>query len=181
MRRHCHDLARMGTLTSAAIIGFLGSTAVLAADRDSRTGSSTAQIVAPLQVAALADLRFGRFFQPTSTGNLTISSLGLVIGTAGMAPAVTTPQNSGGRGPASFQVTGEAGRFFRAGLPGRIDIANGSATMRVSNFTTNVPSRGIALTSAGSFTMTVGARLQVAASQAVGNYSGTFDVTVSYD
>lgn len=151
------------------------------AHADTRAGSARALVVASLQVAEIDNLRFGRFFQPTSAGNLTISATGTVTGTGGMSGAPATVQFSGGRGAGHFLVSGEPGRSFRVNLPNRIDISNGAATMRVSNFTDNVPSSGTNLSASGTFTIAVGARLQVAGAQAVGSYSGQYTLTVFYD
>lgn len=147
----------------------------------SQTGAGRAEVVAALSLQPVLDLRFGRFYRPATSGNLTISSSGTVTGTGSMAAEVATPQATGGRGPGTFIVSGDPARMFRLTLPNRIDISNGGATMRVSNFTSNVPSRGIALDASGRFSLAIGARLQVSGNQALGAYSGRFPVTVTYN
>lgn len=167
-------------MAASAIAPWLTGAAV-AQSVANRSGSSKAEVISPLTIQPVLDLRFGRFYRPATNGNLTIATSGTVTGTGSMAAEVSTPQASGGRGPGTFLVTGDPSRVFRVTLPNRVDITNGAATMRVSNFTSNVPSRGIALGSTGQFSLRIGARLQVSGNQALGAYSGLFSVTVSYD
>lgn len=147
----------------------------------SQPGGGRAEIVAPLTLQPVADLRFGRFFRPSGNGSLTIATNGTVTGNGSLSREVATPQEANGRGPASFIVLGDPSRVFRVSLPNRIDITNGSGTMRVTNFRSNVPARGIMLNATGRFDLLIGARLQAFANQAPGAYSGRFPVTVTYD
>jgi hypothetical protein len=147
----------------------------------SQPGAGRAEVVGPLTLQPVLDLRFGRFYRPSGNGSLTITPNGTVTGNGSLSQEVTTPQEVNGRGPASFIVRGDASRVFRVSLPSRIDITNGTATMRVTNFTSNVPARGITLNANGRFDLSIGARLQAFANQAPGAYSGRFPVTVTYD
>lgn len=150
-----------------------GDTAVM-------TGTIQATVVAPSSIQPLDDLRFGQFFRPTANGNLTISTAGAATTTGGMVGLANATQIGTGRGAARFRINGDPNRAFKVDLPSSIDIFHGTASMRVSNFTNNVPSpRGI-LNAAGSFILLVGARLRVNANQAVGLYQGTYNLTVTY-
>lgn len=174
-------ILRLRAIVVPAAMVLVIATPASAQSAANQSGSGKAEVVAPLSIQPVLDLRFGRFYRPVSNGNLTVSPSGAVTGTGSMASEVSTPQATGGRGPGTFLIRGDPSRVFRISLPNRINITNGAATMRVSNFTSNVPSRGVALSSAGQFNITVGARLQVAGNQAVGAYSGRFPVTVTYD
>lgn len=176
----CQFSQRLALVFAGAIIVGAGAPAS-AQSAANQSGSSRAVVVAPLTIQAILDLRFGRFYRPATGGNLTIATSGAVTGTGSMAAEVSTPQAIGGRGPGTFLISGDPSRVFRIRLPNRIDVTNGTATMRVSNFTSNVPSRGIALGATGQFNLSIGARLQVSGNQAVGAYSGRFPVTVTYD
>jgi spore coat protein U-like protein len=150
-----------------------GDTAVM-------TGTAQANVVAPTQIQPLDDLRFGQFYRPTANGNVTLSTAGAVTATGGMVGLTNAVQIGTGRGAARFRINGDANRDFRVDLPNQIDIFRGTASMRVSNFTHNVPPPRGNLGAAGSFILLVGARLRVNANQPVGLYQGTYVVTVTY-
>jgi hypothetical protein len=84
----------------------------------------------------------------------------------------------------SFKVTGAAGYSYSVALPaGSITLtesAAGTATMTVGSFTAASASGTETLNADGADTLTVGAALDVGANQAVGSYSGRFEVTVDY-
>lgn len=156
--------------------------AALAAGETAQTaGSAQSTIVEPLQVVAVDELRFGQILQPAANGFLRIDPDGTVTPQNGVVGQINIAQTGTGRGPASFQVYTEVGRSFRVNLPNNIDISNGTATMRIQNFRTNVPGSGAVGDATGVFTLLVGARLRVLANQAFGYYTGTFDVTVTYN
>ena len=144
-------------------------------------GSAKSTIVEPLQVVAVDDLRFGQILQPAANGFLRVDPDGTITPQNGVVGQIGIAQTGTGRGPASFQVYTEVGRSFRVTLPNFINVTNGPASMRVQNFRTNVPGAGAVGDETGVFTLLIGARLRVLANQAVGYYSGTFDVTVTYN
>lgn len=86
----------------------------------------------------------------------------------------------GNRGPARFTVLGDPNRLFLVFAPNQILISNGSATMQVDRFRANTFFGLGRFNNVGSFDLYVGGRLNVGANQAVGQYSGTFNVTVLY-
>lgn len=143
-------------------------------------GTAQASVIQPAAITRIEDLRFGQFFQPVANGNLTVDVNGTVTPVAGMVGLIGTTQTGTGRGPARFLIEGDPNRAFTVTLPNRIDIAKGTDTIRVQNFTTNVPNPRGNLGTAGQFMLMVGARLQPRANQPVGTYSGTFTVTVAY-
>lgn len=83
---------------------------------------------------------------------------------------------------ASFSVTGDSSLTYAITLPGNgvVSLTSGSNTMAVNNFTSNPASTG-QLSVGGSQTLMVGATLSVGSNQASGSYSGSFNVTVTYN
>lgn len=162
-----------GLLAPAAAMAAPGDTAVL-------TGAIQASVVAPNSIQPIDDLRFGQFFRPTANGNITITPAGAVNTTGGMVGLTAVTQIGTGRGAATFQLNGDPNRAFRVDLPNFINIVNGAASMRVSNFTDNVPNPRGYLSASGTFLLRVGARLRVLANQPTGLYQGTYDLTVTY-
>lgn len=174
-------LPGLSILAALSLALFLPGVARAAGETAQTSGSAQTTIVEPLQIVAIDDLRFGQFFQPTANGNLRIDIDGTVTGTGGMAGMYNVPQVGTGRGPATFRVYAEVGRSFTVDLPLSIDISNGAATMRVSQFRDNVPANGTVGDATGVFDVIVGARLRVLGGQAFGTYSGTYDITVAYN
>ena len=115
-------------------------------------------------------------------------SAGLTSGTAVVTPAGTrsltggvTPGNSGGVTSASFTVSGIPLLTYSISLPGSAVLTAGTHTMTVNTFTGNPSGTGQIQLILGTQTLTVGATLQVGASQSSGSYTGTFNVTVAYN
>lgn len=138
-------------------------------------GQAAAEVVLPLRVQPLQNLRFGAFMRPTAAGRITITPLSVVTSTIDIS---TFPGN---RGAARFRVDGQGSRFFIISLPTQATISNGTATMRVDQFTAGTPTGVVGrFDSTGFFDLQIGGRLNVNANQAPGNYSGTFTFTILY-
>jgi hypothetical protein len=167
----------MKRLISFAII-FAGiTTAALA--QVSATATATATIVGPIGITNTANMNFG---------NVAVSN---VAGTVVMTPAAvrsvtggcTLPAITGTVAAGAFNVTGAASYTYAITLPAAATtITSGANTMTVNTWTSN-PSGTGTLSAGGSQALTVGATLNVGASQAAGTYvSGTpFTVTVNYN
>lgn len=147
----------------------------------SATASATAsaRVLTPIAIAKLTDLNFGSLVA------------GATAGTVVLAPSTTAPARTPSGGvtlansafsAASFSVTGEPSMTYTITLPaGAIPIThttNNTLSMTVNNFT-STPASGT-LSAAGAQQVDVGATLNVAANQASGLYSGTFNVSVAY-
>lgn len=145
------------------------------------SGASQALVVAPGSVVPLDALRFGQFMRPTTAGTLTIDIAGAATATGGVAGNQNIIQVGTGRGPGRFLLRGSPNRQTDITLPASITIANGAATMTVNTLTANINGAGkLKLDPTGSAVLIVGARLNVAANQAVGPYSGTYTITVAF-
>ncbi len=158
----------------AALLAF-SSDAYAAAE-----GTATATIGNSVSVAKTAtgsstggDLAFGYVIPSTTTaGSVTIDPDG--------TPHYTTVTGTSTlpRGAARFEVTGVAGLTYSVTVSGSTTITNGTETMTVNNFTKSaLPEVGLD----GKAIFTVGGKLTVAASQANGSYTGTFDVSATYN
>jgi hypothetical protein len=164
----------------AAALAFAVSAPASAQASATQTGTAEANVIERFQIVAEDALRFGQFNRPTTAGTLTIAVSGAASATAGMTSGYNITQTGTGRGPASFHMLGTPNRFVIVRLPNRIDISNGSATMRIDNLTMNNSNVNVRLNSTGYFLLLVGGRLNVGANQQAGYYTGTFDVTAIY-
>lgn len=129
----------------------------------------------PVSITWVQDLDFG-----------TLAGDGTFAGTATINPVSGAKTVSGGvydfgglHSPATFTVKGDKSATFTVTLPGSIILSSGGSTMTLNNFTSNPSGFGV-FGNNGQATLTVGATLQVGASQPAGVYSGVFTVTVDY-
>lgn len=133
-------------------------------------------LLSPLSVLKNADLSFG---------DLVVSG----AGTAVIDPVAGSLATTGGvtksgisAHAALFTATGSKNSIVHIRIPTTpitVTRAGGTETMTVSNWTLDGPVNR-RVPSSDVFTFAVGATLNVAAIQAVGTYSGTFQVTVQY-
>lgn len=140
--------------------------------------TATATIVTPIAIAKTVDMNFGNVAVGVAGGTvvLTPASGRSVTGDC-ILPAITGTVTA-----ASFNVTGEGVLTYSITLPAAATtITSGANTMTVDTWTSTPTPTGTL--TAGAQTLTVGATLNVAASQPAGTYvSGTpFDVTVNYN
>lgn len=148
--------------------------------------SAGAKIVRAITLAQTAALHFGTMAIPTgavdlllTTGNVRTPSVPGNITLLAQSPASTN---------AAYTVTGSIGATYAITLPGdnTVTITEGSTPMHVDGFqakTTSAGSNGLTgtLNGSGSDSFVIGATLKLANAQPFGVYSGTFDVTVSYN
>ena len=130
-------------------------------------------------------LSFGDVFADAS-GDVTLNPQSNARTTTGPALAATGTAN-----PAIFTVGGKRNASYAITLPanGTVTLTGPGTAMAVSNFTASVAgtapassATGLIPDSAGATqTFKVGATLTLGASQADGDYSGTFNVTVAYN
>jgi hypothetical protein len=145
-----------------------------AAGSASATASAFAKVITPIAITKTADLNFGTIISGPA-GTVTVSPSGVETATGGATALNPNPNVSA----ALFSVTGEPSTAYSISLPSSISITNGAQSMTVNAFTSN-PTPGGVLSAGGSQSLQVGATLAVATNQAIGNYSGTFSVTVAY-
>jgi hypothetical protein len=162
-------------LIALAAVATVASTPAIAAPGDTATaqGAATAEVVAPITLshAAGASLNFGTFTTGDNGGTVTVDQAG-----NGLAATDVTLIGGSVESADAFDVAGDASRSFSISTTGG-SVTNGTDTM---NFTTNAPGTG-ALDGSGDASFNVGGQLTVAGGESAGSYTGTYDVTITYN
>lgn len=133
-----------------------------------------AQTITPTE-----DLSFGAFAAGAG-GTVTVSPQGARSAT-GDVTLMTGGQFSQGSA-ASFDVSGSPNATYQITLPadGQVTLTGSQGgSMSVSTFTSSPSGQG-QLSSLGTETLNVGAKLGVGSNQTPGRYSGSFNVTIIY-
>jgi hypothetical protein len=157
------------------LIGIFSTTSVLA--QASATATASATIVTPISISKNTDMNFGNIATDGSVGTVVLSPSNGRTSTGG----VTLPATTGTVTAASFTVSGSGSYTYAITLPSSVTITSGSDQMTVDTFTSTPSTTGTL--SSGEQIITIGATLNLVASQAEGTYtSGTpFAVTVNYN
>lgn len=151
---------------------FLLSTSAHA--ENSATVNVDARVVTPLVLTKNTDLNFGSFAASGVAGTVVLDLANSRTATGGVtALAIGATPSS-----ANFSVAGEANSTVSINIPANVSLSNGAATMTLVP-STNSPAQ-VTLNGSGSATFAVGGTLSVSANQASGNYTGTFNVSVTY-
>ncbi len=135
-------------------------------------------------LVASQTLNFGDIVANTA-GTVTVTATGAVTVTGGVVPLASI------RTPGRFTGSGTRNRLIRLTItPTQITVTNGTGgSMIVDNFTIgalsglnqNGNSSNYRIVAAnGMFTFNVGARLNIAANQPPGNYSGVYSVDFNF-
>ena len=141
------------------------------------TGTGTVSIVRPIAITSTATLQFGKFVQPTAAATVTIST----AGAQGFSGVTTVGSQT--FSAASFLVTGDGAAVFSVSSPGTFSMSNGASATIAATDTASIATGTLSSTTGnvGSLTFAVGGGLSLTASQAIGSYTGTFNVTVTYN
>jgi len=164
-------MKKANIIALAAVVAF----AVLAGKAeaaDTESANASATLVSPITLTKQADLDFGRLSSGAAGGTAVVSSAGARSVTGDVVEEGGTPTS------ADFDITGESGLTYDITLPTSISITSGGDSMTVNTFTDDKGGSGTL--TGGSDSFSVGATLNVAASQNTGTYTGTFDVTCAY-
>lgn len=131
-----------------------------------------------LSITTTRSLNFGPFIAG-SGGTLTVAPSGARSRSGGVVLMSSAGAGSAGFNLATLNGSG-ASKAVIVSLPGNgeVVLANGPHTMPVLNFVSG-PGTLLTLTPSG-IALDVGATLSVGPNQPVGNYSGSFQVTVNY-
>ena len=144
----------------------------------SAAATASANIIQPIEIVKTADLAFGNIASGTAEGTVTIAVDGSRTATGG----VTLIEAGNVSNAAAFDINGYADASFTIEVPASIVIETegGADQMTVDNFVSSLGAESM-LDANGAATLEVGATLNVAAQQAAGLYSGSFDVIVAYN
>lgn len=180
MRMTAHGRYALGALAAVALAVLAAPTA-WAQVGNSATASSNADatVITALTLNNTAGLDFGDFTPGTNGGTIVVATDGTPSTTGDVSVVDDSPQ------AAAFDVTGESAKVYDILLPGSAILGGPGVDMTADTFVAETASDGIGLTgtvTGGADTITVGATLTVAgvATQTSGNYSGTFNVTITY-
>ena len=161
------------------ITGF--STKVMA--QATQNTAAAAKIVTPISITQTASLHFGTMAISAGTpGTCVLTTQGTRTQTGGVNLSVQAPTASN----AAYNVSGAVSTTYGITLPSTITVTSGAANMTINSLlarTASAAANGLTgtLSAAGTDNFTVGGTLNVAAGQATGIYTGTFDVTVAYN
>ena len=169
---------------AAIVAGLLaGSSAALAqaANTDTETTTGSVTIIRPLTITKNTDLAFGRVVQPRSgTGTVSIANNSNTTVAGSGAVALTGLPTS----RATYTVEGEGGQVVVTSIPLSFDLSNGTDTLAVTllpDFGSTVTLSGALADSAnGTAALNVGGSFDLPSTISSGAYTGTFDVTVTY-
>jgi len=142
-----------------------------------RNATGVAQVILPATVTKLNDMDFG-FVTVTAAGTAIVdSNSGVVTTTGGVLFAGGLPH------AAQFAAVSPSKTVVHIRLPRQpvtLTRAGGTETMTIDSWTINgATTRNVVAHQ--TFQFAIGATLHVAAGQAEGTYSGTFDVTIDYN
>ena len=167
---------------AAAALLLAGATAASAAQATGMV-TATATVISPLSETVKTQMGFGKLVLDNSGngGTLVLSTAGvrsqtggvnLVGGTSGTAAEVDFVGDTSNGAPNPYDVSVDTGAT----------LSDGSGhTMTVTSITTST-TPGTGLTGlTGTQAVSIGGTLNVAASQAAGTYTGTFNVTGAYE
>lgn len=145
------------------------------------TANAEAEILTALSVtvdAADDTLDFGQIAPGASPVSIVIDPTSEAI-SGGCPTAVIC---AGTPNAPTFNIVGNPGSLVYLTVPSAtVQLSNGTDTMDVTAFTTNRAGDQVTLSGGGLGDFRVGGSLAVAASQPAGTYTGTFDVSVSYN
>ncbi len=162
----------------ASIILMTLSANVMAQNTDNATATASAKIIAPIQLENDRELNFGAIAKTSIGGNVTATPAeNTVIYFENPNAAVTTLSSN--KSSARFIITGEEDALFGISFTDASLTGTGD-DMIISDFTSSVGTTSVQLIGT-SMTFYVGATLQVNPNQATGEYTGEFEVTVSYN
>lgn len=171
-------LALVGIVLAGALTG-VNKASAQANGEASTTGAGT--VVRGVAIHKERDLEFGAIVASASSGTCVITA---ASSTTRSATGGVTLTDQGGLTPASaeFDVTGNPNFTYTITLPNSVTITNttgNNETMTITDMTKS--NQGPQLNGQGTETWWAGGTLNVAADQAAGRYTGTFDVGVAYD
>jgi len=164
---------RQGFMLSALAVGAILCAGEVAAA--TATSNVSASIVPAITITKNTDMDFANVVAGASAGTVVLSTAGARSATGG-----ATLGNGTGAAAAAFTVSGGPASTYSISVPVSATITSAPNTMTVNTFTSS-PSGTGTLGAGGTQALSVGATLQVGASQAQGTYTGTFDVTVAYN
>ena len=141
--------------------------------------NTAATVMTPLSITSATTLSFGAFASSAAVGTVVIAPTG------GAPRSVTGGVTAIGSNPGQFStvgVTGTSGSSFGVNLPTSIALVAsvGGQSMTITSFTSSLGTSNGIIGNGGTQQFQIGATLAVAANQALGTYTATFPLTLTY-
>ena len=118
-----------------------------------------------------AALDFGNICRSSTQQTITVRPDSTATSTNTLCPLTNTRADS-------FTATGNIGQSFDVSLPATASISNGSDTLTIDNFTSSCTTNCVLEN--GAHTFTVGGTLTVPGGSSVGEYTGSYPVSITY-
>ncbi len=150
----------------------------ISANPASVNGTATARILTPLTVSNTTQLNFGHIVPHTTSGDITITTGNTFTANGGVV-LLSSPAPV----PAEIRVTGEASYVYtvQAISDATLTRSGGSETMTLTNLSAYAVSGTLGTLSAGGIQdIRLNGKLNIAANQVAGTYTGPYTVTVQY-
>ncbi|MDB5930065.1 MAG: hypothetical protein JWR60_1772 [Polaromonas sp.] len=150
------------------------------------TGTANATVIVPITIAATETLEFGTIV--AAAGTVTVAAADGAR--TNSVPALSAGTQEGTVRAGTFTVGGQEDYTYSITLPVNGDVTLGdgaTGTIAIDDFTvagtgvTGAVGARVGVLTDGEVVLSVGAKLTVAALQAAGAYTGTYDVTVAYN
>jgi fructose-specific component phosphotransferase system IIB-like protein len=155
-------------IKSLAVSSVLLFSLMSGANAATTTGDARVLIVSPLTLAQNQSLNFG-IVAPDSASSSTVDQDGTVVGNASYIS---------GAQKAVFDVTGYLNSAYTVAIDSSVVLASSEDKMEADLAVVGGTSRNL---SDGKGSFDVNGTLTIAASQAAGTYTGTYNVTVNYN
>ncbi|GAP42598.1 hypothetical protein TBC1_11730 [Lentimicrobium saccharophilum] len=169
-------MKKVTIILTGVILMAISAINVNAQNTATETAEASATIHQHLSLSKDVDLAFGGIITDTDGGTVAIPATSAGTPNYNGLPAQLATTTSA----AKFTASGQDGATFDITLPTSATITNGSESMIIDNFISSTGNDGVVL-SGGATEFFVGATLNIAAGQAAGEYTGEFDVTVTYE
>lgn len=165
---------------SAAVVALAAAASPVYAQSSATTSANaTTRIIQAISISKTADMAFGNVVKPSSgNGTYTIGNGADTLSVSGTGAAAA----SGTTSRAKFTVTGEGAQTFAITVPSTMTMTSGANNVTV-NLTTAASTGSLSgsLGSSGTASVNVGGNFTIANTQASGDYTGSFNVTVAYN
>lgn len=146
------------------------------------TTTATTKIIQPIVLTRTAHLRFASVVKPTSgTNTVTITGASDTVAISGAGNGALT---GSGAGRAAYSVAGEGAQTFAITVPSTMTMTRvGGAQTLTVNLTPSAATGALdgTLGTVGAAVFQVGGNFDVADTTTSGDYTGLFNVTVSYN
>ena len=158
--------------TAAVIASAAFSTVAAQAAPATASATARARILKQITVTNTSDLDFGTIVAGTAASTVAVSAAGVRTCGAGLTCTGTVSS-------ANFNITGTTGAIVTVTGDNSVTLANGTGGTMTAALTRSASTLTL-VAGAVNGTVQVSGTLSLAASQADGAYTGTFNVTVDY-